>query len=33
MITKDHHALRENITGVEEDAVHLIAQEGGRGTR
>lgn len=33
MITRDHHALRENITGVEEDAVHLIAQEGGRGTR
>lgn len=32
MITKDHHELRENLTGVEEDAVHLIAQEGGRGT-
>lgn len=33
MITKDHHALRESITGVEEAAVPLIAQEGGRGTR
>lgn len=33
MTTRDHHVHRENITGVEEDAVHLISQEGGRGTK